>query len=58
MVDAFDPQMNWYNPDVIGIDLGIMLLMAENARSGFVWETFMKNPEAPRALERAGFRPT
>jgi hypothetical protein len=57
LVDAFNPQTNWYNPDVIGIDLGIMLLMAENARSGFVWETFMKSPEAQRALERAGFRP-
>ncbi|MGH9533061.1 MAG: glucoamylase family protein, partial [Terriglobales bacterium] len=56
MVDAFNPQTNWYNPDVIGIDLGIMLLMAENARSGFVWETFMRNPEAQRALARAGFQ--
>lgn len=56
-VDAFNPQTNWYNPDVIGINLGILLLMAENARSGLVWETFMKNPEAPRALRRAGFRP-
>lgn len=58
LIDAFNPQTNWYNPDVIGIDLGIMLLMAENARTSFVWETFMKNPEVPRALERAGFRPT
>ncbi|MCI0404153.1 MAG: hypothetical protein L0212_11635 [Acidobacteria bacterium] len=57
-VDAFNPQTGWFAPDVIGIDLGIMLLMAENARTGFVWETFMKNPEAQRALERAGFRPT
>lgn len=58
LVDAFNPQTNWYNPDVIGIDLGIMLLMAENARSGFVWETFMKNQEALRALQRAGFQPS
>ncbi|MCI0622079.1 MAG: hypothetical protein L0387_10490 [Acidobacteria bacterium] len=58
LLDAFNPQTNWYNPDVIGIDLGIMLLMAENARSGFVWETFMKNPEASRALQRAGFQPS
>jgi len=32
-------------------------LMAENARTGFVWETFMKNPEAVRGMERAGFKP-
>jgi hypothetical protein len=57
-VDAFNPQTGWFNPDVIGIDAGIMMLMAENARTQFVWRTFMKNPEARRAMERAGFRPT
>jgi hypothetical protein len=31
------------------------MLMAENTRSWFVWETFMKNPEAKRGMERAGF---
>ena len=30
--------------------------MVENARSGFVWETFMKNPEAQRGMMRAGFQ--
>ena len=30
--------------------------MAENARTGFVWETFMKNPEAIRGMQRAGFK--
>jgi len=29
--------------------------MAENLRTGFVWDTFMKNPEARRGMERAGF---
>ncbi len=29
-IDAFNPVKNWYNPDVIGIDLGITVLMAEN----------------------------
>jgi hypothetical protein len=54
-VDAFNPLTNWYGSDVIGIDTGITMLMAENTRSGFVWETFMKNPEAKRGMERAGF---
>jgi hypothetical protein len=31
--------------------------MAENARTGLVWQTFMKNPEARRGMERAGFKP-
>jgi len=54
-VNAFNPLKNWYDSDVIGIDTGIILLMAENLRTGFVWETFMKNPEAQRGMERAGF---
>jgi hypothetical protein len=56
-VDAFNPLTHWYDTDVVGIDTGITLLMAENLRTGFVWETFMKNPEAKRGLERAGFKP-
>lgn len=55
-VDAFNPLKNWYDPDVIGIDLGITMLMAENLRSGFVWKTFMKNDAAQMGMEQAGFR--
>jgi len=33
-VDAFNPLSGWYDRDVIGIDLGIMMLMAENQRTG------------------------
>lgn len=54
-VNAFNPLKNWYDTDVIGIDTGIVLLMAENLRTGFVWETFMKSAEARRGMERAGF---
>ena len=56
-VDAFNPLTKWYDSDVIGIDLGITMLMAENARSGMVWDTFMKNPEARLGMQRAGFEP-
>ena len=54
-VNAFNPTKDWYDTDVIGIDTGITLIMAENARSAFVWNTFMKNPEARRGMQRAGF---
>lgn len=54
-VNAFNPLTNWFDSDVIGIDTGITMLMAENLRTGFVWNTFMKNIEAQRGLERAGF---
>jgi hypothetical protein len=56
-VNAFNPLKQWYDPDVIGIDTGITMLMAENARTGFVWQTFMKNLEARRGMQRAGFKP-
>ncbi len=56
-VDAFNPGNGWFNPDVLGIDLGPSVLMAENCRSGFVWQTFMSSPEARAALKAAGFRP-
>jgi hypothetical protein len=56
-VNAFNPLKNWYDTDVVGIDTGITMLMAENARTGFVWDTFMRSPEARRGMERAGFRP-
>jgi hypothetical protein len=55
LVNAFNPLKRWYDTDVVGIDTGITMLMAENARTGFVWDTFMKNPEARRGMERAGF---
>ena len=54
-VNAFNPLKNWYDSDVIGIDTGIIMVMAENLRSGFVWDTFMKTAEAQRGMERAGF---
>jgi len=57
-VNAFNPLKNWYDPDVIGIDTGITMLMAENYRSGLVWKTFMKNPEATTAMQKVGFHPS
>jgi hypothetical protein len=54
-VDAFNPITGWVDTDVIGIDLGITLLQAENARTGLIWSVFMQAPEVRRALLRAGF---
>jgi len=56
-VDAFNPLIGWYDQDVLGIDLGITMLMAENHRSGLVWNTFMKNPEVTAAMKKTGFNP-
>jgi hypothetical protein len=54
-VDAFNLLSGWYDVDVIGIDLGITMLMAENQRTAYVWKTFMKNPEAAAAMTAVGF---
>ena len=55
-VDAFHPLTGWYDADVLGIDLGISMLMAENQRTQFVWNTFMKNAEVQNAMKLAGFQ--
>lgn len=53
-IDAFNPNTGWVDSDVIGINAGIILLSAENARTGNVWSWFMRNPEIPRAMRLAG----
>lgn len=54
--DAFNPNNGWVNPDVIGIDIGITLIGAENLRSGKVWHWFMQNKEIVDALDRVGLK--
>jgi hypothetical protein len=52
--DAFNPTIDWVGPDVLGIDLGITLLSAENLVTGGVWKWFMQNPEIVTAMEKVG----
>jgi hypothetical protein len=54
-VDAFNPTTGWTDTDVIGIDVGITLLSAENLRTGNVWRWFMRNREIARAMKMVGF---
>jgi hypothetical protein len=49
-VDAFHPSNGWTDKDVIGIDVGITLLSAENLRSGKVWNWFMRNRQIRRVM--------
>jgi hypothetical protein len=49
--DAFNPHNGWVDTDVLGIDLGISLLSAENLRSGKNWYWFMQNDEVRRAFK-------
>lgn len=55
--DAFNLNVNWWDPWIIGIDQGPMIIMIENYRTGRVWQRFMSNPDVQRGLQRAGFAP-
>lgn len=45
----------WFDNDYLGIDQGPILLMAENHRTGFVWDLMRSSPYIQRGLHRAGF---
>ncbi len=50
--DAFHPISLWVDSDVVGIDLGITLLSAENLRTGRIWKWFNRQPNIRTALDR------
>ena len=56
-VDSFNIKAKWFAGDVIGINQGISVLMAENQRTGFVWEYFMRNTEVTHAMDEVQFHP-
>ena len=41
---------------MLGIELGVTMVMAENYRTGMVWSTFLKNSEALLAVQHVGFQ--
>jgi hypothetical protein len=51
-VDAFHPTNGWTDRDVLGIDVGITLLSAENLRTGKVWNWFMRHRQIRRAMSQ------
>ena len=53
--NAFNLEKGWFDTDVIGIDLGMMLLLSDNARSGLTWRLMQHNSLAQRGIEAAGF---
>ncbi|MBV9769580.1 MAG: hypothetical protein JOZ32_08420 [Bryobacterales bacterium] len=54
-VDGYNPTLKWFDTDVLGIDVGITLLSAENLLTGNVWRWFMANEAVPHALDLIGF---
>jgi hypothetical protein len=62
-VDAFNPtytwgagnEKGWFDKDYLGIDQGPILIMAENYRSGLIWNIMKRNPYILAGLRKAGF---
>lgn len=53
--DALNPKNNWATRDYLGIDEGLIVLMIENARNGFVQKYFMQNKYIQAGLAKIGF---
>ena len=51
------PAQNWEDPDVIGIDLGMMMLAVEDYRTGMPWKLSTSDPVVQRGYRRMGFHP-
>lgn len=49
------PGFGWVARDYIGIDQGPIVIMIENYRNEFAWNTMHANPYIRSGLERAGF---
>lgn len=54
--NAYNLQRNWWGQDVIGIDLGMMLLALENHRTGFIWKLCSQIAPIKQGLQKAGFQ--
>jgi len=53
--DAFNPTVNWFNKECIGIAQGPLLIMVENFRTGLVWNYVMKDEIIQKGLNKLGF---
>lgn len=56
-IDAYNPLVKWFDTDVVGIDVGVTLLSAENLLTGNVWRWFMSTEPIARGMDLAGFSP-
>lgn len=56
-VDSFNLDQNFASDDYVGIDQGPMLLAIENARTGLIWQLFMRDESVQGALNRLGLQP-
>ena len=53
--NALNADKNWFDTDVIGIDLGMALLAWENSKTGLLWKLVGEHPYVKQGLSAAGF---
>jgi hypothetical protein len=53
--NALNADKNWFDADVIGIDLGMALLAWENSQTGLLWKLVGEHPFLKHGLRIAGF---
>lgn len=46
----------WSNEEVIGIDIGPMIIMIENHRTGLLWDIVMSDEDVKAGLKKLGFK--
>ena len=56
-LDSFNLNQAYVPDEYIAIDVGPMLLMLENARTGLIWDLFHQHPHVVRAAARLGWIP-
>jgi len=54
-LDSFNPTLNWFNTDYLGIDQGPIVVMIENYKTGLVWNQFMEDSVVIEGLKKLGF---
>lgn len=57
-VTGLNPTKDWKSEDVIGIDLGQMMLCIENFRDGQPWKWMMTRQDTQLGLKHLGFKKT
>jgi len=56
--NGLNPSKKWTDPDVIGIDLGMMLMCLQDAKDGLPQRLSMESPIIQRGFKRAGLHRT
>lgn len=53
--DAFSLRDRWFADSYIAIDQGPIVIMMENARTGLLWDNFMRDSDVQAGLSKLGF---